>query len=493
MDFIETRGNDKKRKIKSSFTQAILNPSASFGGLYVPSSLPMLGDDFIKKHLNSSYKELAFDILEKFDLDLSKEDILSALDAYNAFDDKKNPAPIVKIKNDLFVQEQYHGPTKAFKDMALAPFGVILSQLAKTKKQKYLILTATSGDTGPAALHAFANQENIQIVCMYPKGGTSDVQRLQMCTQDAKNVKVLGINGNFDDTQKALKSLLNSDTFKEELKKQNIKLTAANSVNFARILFQIVYHFHSYISLLKNKEISSSENIYLAVPSGNFGNILGAYYAKKMGLRVEKLLVCSNENNILTTWIKTGVYDIRGKALKLSKSPAMDILRSSNIERVIFDLFGANRTKELMQGLEVKEYFKLNDKELVLLQEYFGAIYSDDAYGLKTIKKYLEDENYLMDTHSATCIKAYENLKTKPLKMLMYSTAHWSKFSPAVLNALKEDNAKYNDKEALEYISKNYSKKIPKSISDLFEKEIIHKDIINKEDIEEQILKFISK
>lgn len=490
MNFIETRGNDGIKPIEVPFSEAILNPSTSFGGLYVPKHLPKLEDNFILNHINSSYKELAFDILKAFEIDIEESEINKALSLYDKFDDASNPCPVVKVKDDLFVHEQYHGPTRAFKDMALQPFGSILSSIAKKRDENYLILAATSGDTGPAALNTFKNKENIQVVCLYPDGGTSDVQRLQMVCEDGKNLKVLGIKGNFDDAQNALKNLLASKTFKEELEKDNIKLSAANSVNFGRIIFQIIYHFWSYIQLLKQEEITNGEKIYLVVPSGNFGNVLGGFYALQMGVPIEKLLVASNENNILTQWINTGIYDIRGKELKLTKSPAMDILKSSNIERVIFSLFGANRTKELMEDLNNNNIFKMSEKETEELQKYFSAINSDDTFGTTTIKEFL-DNGYLMDPHTATCIKAYKELKEKPLKTVIYSTAEWTKFSPTVLNALNQNDEKYTDKEALEEISSKYNVTLSNSIKELFSAKTNHSLVIEKGNIEQEIVKFI--
>ena len=492
MGFIETRGNDGKRAKEVSFSEAILNPSSSFGGLYVPKNLPNLGDNFIENHINKSYKELAFDILKAFEIDIDDSEIQKALDLYDNFDNPLNPSPVVKVKDDLYVNEQYHGPTRAFKDMALQPFGSIFSSIAQKRGENYLILAATSGDTGPAALNTFRNKKNIQVVCLYPDGGTSDVQRLQMVCEDGENLKVLGIKGNFDDAQNALKSLLASSSFKAELEKDDIKLSAANSVNFGRIIFQIIYHFWSYLELIRQNAIKNGENIYLVVPSGNFGNVLGAYYAQKMGLNIEKLLVASNENNILTQWINTGVYDIRDKALKLTKSPAMDILKSSNIERVIFDLFGSTRTKELMENLNKNNIFTMTQDETKELQKYFSATFSNDSFGNTTIKEFL-DSGYLMDPHTATCIKAYNDLREKPLKTVIYSTAEWTKFSPTVLNALKQDSKKYSDKESLEEISTKFGASLPQSIKNLFNAKINHSLVINKENIESEIIKFIRK
>ncbi|MCK9162686.1 MAG: threonine synthase [Arcobacteraceae bacterium] len=492
MNFIETRGNDTQNPQEVSFSQAILSPSASYGGLYVPKALPQLSLEEIDRLKNLSYKELASFVLNDiFEVDIDKEIFDKAVELYDRFDDSSNPAPLVKVKEDLFVCELYHGPTRAFKDMALQPFGYILSSIAQKQGDNYLILAATSGDTGPAALSTFKNKQNIQVGCLYPDGGTSDVQRLQMVTEDGENLKVLGIKGNFDDAQNALKNLLASSSFKEELENLGLKLSAANSVNFGRIIFQIVYHFWSYIELLNKNEIVLGEKIYLVVPSGNFGNALGAYYAKKMGLPIEKILISSNENNILTEWINEGKYDLTNKKLIMTNSPAMDILKSSNIERILFDMFGAIRTKELMDELNTNNKFLLSKDEVLRIQEDFGATFCDDEYCKSTIKEYLED-GYLMDPHTATCIKSYENLKQLPLKVVVYSTAEWTKFSPTVLNALNQDKIKYDDLSALKEISGKYSAKIPSIVNEIFTKPILHKDIIEKEDIQKAITEFIS-
>ena len=247
MNFIETRGNDATHPLSVSFSHAILNPIASHGGLYTPEQLPDLGQDFLQRHLKSSYKTLARDLLKAFAIDISDAVIDKALNLYDQFDDPSNPVPVVKVFDDLYVSELYHGPTRAFKDMALQPFGEVLSSLAQQRNENYLILVATSGDTGPAALETFKNKKNVRVACLYPNGGTSDVQRLQMVTEDAANLKVIGIHGDFDDAQKALKSLLGSATFKQKLKQKNIHLSAANSVNFGRIIFSN-YLPHSLLS-----------------------------------------------------------------------------------------------------------------------------------------------------------------------------------------------------------------------------------------------------
>ena len=489
MNFIQTRGFDETKPKTVTFSEAILSPIASFGGLYVPETLPELGEEFLNKHLNSSYKELASDMLSRFEIDIQQSVIDEALDLYDKFDDSSNPVPVVKVKENLFVSELYHGPTRAFKDMALQPFGKILSSVAQKKNEEYLILAATSGDTGPAALETFKNQKNIRVVCMYPAKGTSDVQRLQMVTEDAPNLKVIGINGNFDDAQAALKNLLSSDSFAQTLDDKNISLSAANSVNFGRIIFQIVYHIHNYLELVRQGEMKIGEKVYLNVPSGNFGNVLGGFYAQKMGLPVEKLVISSNENNILTRLIQTGVYDMRGSELILTTSPAMDILKSSNVERILFDLYGAERTREFMANLDNDGVYTLTSEELRKMQEVFVADFCSDDEGKEYIKSAFKD-GYLMDPHTATCFKTYETSSNPSIKSIIYSTAEWTKFSPVIANALTgEDDAQ--DIVALESISKEANVEIPTMIKGLFSKKVVHDSIIEKEDIEKEIVKFL--
>ena len=488
MQFIETRGNDGKKPSSVPFSEAILSPSASFGGLYVPEKLPDLGEGFLSEHLSSHYKTLALDLLQAFEIDIESETLETALDRYDAFDDPSNPVPLVEIEEDCFVSELYHGPTRAFKDMALQPFGYILSNLAQKREENYLIMAATSGDTGPATLETFKNQNNVKVACLYPDGGTSDVQKLQMVTEEAENLKVIGVKGNFDDTQHALKELLASEDFKADLKERNIKLSAANSVNFGRIIFQIIYHIHAYLEMVRADKIAMGEKIYLVVPSGNFGNALGGYYAKKAGLPVEKILIASNINNILTDWITTGTYDISERELILTESPAMDILKSSNIERVMFDKFGAERTKELMNALANEEKYQLTPDELASLQEDFVATFSDDTEGEAVIAKYAE-KGYIMDPHTATCMKAYETLREKKCPAVIYSTAEWTKFSTTVSKALGHEVQ--DDMEALASVTAHANVSVPPMITGLFDKAVKHTIVVEKESIKGEMLNFL--
>ncbi|MCK9256813.1 MAG: threonine synthase [Sulfurospirillaceae bacterium] len=487
--FIETRGNDGIKPKEVNFSEAILYPNASFGGLYVPKSIPKFNEDFLKKAKNLTYKEVALEVLKLFKIDIKESVLKEALNLYDGFDNPNSPTPLVKIGKNCLVNELYHGPTRAFKDMALQPFGNILSHLAKHRSENYLILAATSGDTGPATLESFSNKPNIKVVCLYPDGGTSDVQRLQMTTASGKNLKVFGIHGNFDDAQQALKELLNKDEFHKKLKEMNINLSAANSVNFGRIIFQTIYHIYAYAQALKMGEISSGEKVYFTIPSGNFGNALGAYYAKKMGLPIEKILIASNINNILTQLFTTGIYDLRDRELLKTTSPAMDILISSNVERLLYDLFGSKRTKELMESLKKERFYTLNKEELSALQESFDAVYSDDDFGKEIMSEYAL-KGYILDPHTATCFKVKE-LNLKPLKNIFCATAEWTKFAPTLFSALQKSKTSHSDKVALEGVSNALKIPIPSQIKNLFSKEIIHDSVIDKKEIESEILKFL--
>lgn len=490
MKFIETRGNDGQRPNSITFSQAILSPMSSFGGIYSPESLPDFSESFLKDHIDSSYKTLAKHILSGFEIDIDESVIEDALSLYDQFDDASNPVPVKKVYDDLYVSELFHGPTRAFKDMALQPFGSVLSAVADQREEKYLILAATSGDTGPAALDTFKGKHNVQVACLYPDGGTSDVQRLQMVTEDAENLKVIGIHGDFDDAQSALKTLLTSDAFNESLQEHNISLSAANSVNFGRIIFQTIYHVHSYLELVRHSEIELGDPIYLNVPSGNFGNALGGYYAYKMGLPVKQIHIASNANNVLTQFITKGEYDLRDSSVIPTTSPAMDILKSSNVERILFDMFGAARTKELMLQLDREKHYKLTAEELSQIQAIFAADFCSDEEGLSYIKKAF-DANYLMCPHTATCFKSYDTCRQdKSIKTIAYATAEWTKFSPVVALAITGERIE-QDQDALKVIADKAGVQMPTQITSLFDKPIAQKTVIEKTNIESEILAFL--
>ncbi len=506
---------------KADLSYALLNPSASGGGLFSPERLPLLSEDFFKQCEDLSYKQIALKIIESFDFDVSSEVFESALKRYDKFENPACPVQIKKLSENAYILELYHGPTLAFKDMALQPFGALLKSIAKARNEKFLIMCATSGDTGPATLEAFADDENIKAVCLYPQGGTSEIQRQQMVKQSAANLKILGVRGNFDDTQRALKSLLADDDFKNELARANLKLSAANSVNFGRILFQIIYYLYASIYFSKHGVLSPEQNLKqsdqctacgknfgaaagansaqsakhsakfntfdVIVPSGNFGNALGAYFAKKMGAKIGKIKIASNANNILTELFTRGIYDLRKRELIRTISPAMDILISSNVERLLSDMFGDARTSELMQSLARDKFYKLSASELAKLREIFEADFCDDAQCAKFIKQE-SSHGVLIDPHTATCFKLLDESRLN----LVISTAKWIKFTPSMIGAIK-GRACDDERADMIALSKEFRSDIPPQISRLFSAPQVHSSVVEQSEIKNAIMEWIKK
>ena len=506
---------------KADLSYALLNPSASGGGLFSPERLPLLSEDFFKQCEDLSYKQIALKIIESFDFDVSSEVFEDALKRYDKFENPACPVQIKKLSENAYILELYHGPTLAFKDMALQPFGALLKSIAKARNEKFLIMCATSGDTGPATLEAFADDENIKAVCLYPQGGTSEIQRQQMVKQSAANLKILGVRGNFDDTQRALKSLLADDNFKNELARANLNLSAANSVNFGRILFQIIYYLYAIIYFSKHGVLSPEQNLKqsdqcttcgknfgdvasansaqstkqstkfntfdVIVPSGNFGNALGAYFAKKMGAKIGKIKIASNANNILTELFTRGIYDLRNRELIRTISPAMDILISSNVERLLSDMFGDARTSELMQSLARDKFYKLSASELAKLREVFEADFCDDAQCAKFIKQE-SSHGVLIDPHTATCFKLLDESRLN----LVISTAKWIKFTPSMIGAIK-GRACEDERADMIALSKEFRSDIPPQISRLFSAPQVHSSVIGQSEIKNAIMEWIKK
>ena len=506
---------------KADLSYALLNPSASGGGLFSPERLPLLNEDFFKQCEDLSYKQIALKIIESFDFDVSSEVFENALKRYDKFENPACPVQIKKLSENAYILELYHGPTLAFKDMALQPFGALLKSIAKARNEKFLIMCATSGDTGPATLEAFADDENIKAVCLYPQGGTSEIQRQQMVKQSAANLKILGVRGNFDDTQRALKSLLADDDFKNELARANLNLSAANSVNFGRILFQIIYYIYASIYFSKHGVLSPEQNLNqsdrcpacgknfgaaagansaqsakpsakfntfdVIVPSGNFGNALGAYFAKKMGAKIGKIKIASNANNILTELFTRGIYDLRSRELIRTISPAMDILISSNVERLLSDMFGDARTSELMQSLARDKFYKLSASELAKLREVFEADFCGDTQCAKFIKQE-SSRGVLIDPHTATCFKLLDESRLN----LVISTAKWIKFTPSMIGAIK-GRACEDERADMIALSKEFRSDIPPQISRLFSAPQVHSSVVEQSEIKNAIMEWIKK
>lgn len=469
---VETRGNDGKNPRECGLSEAILRPMASFGGLWSLGEIPRLE---MREILGLSYNDLARYIFRILGFDNAL--LGDALATYRGFDNALVPVNYTKISENLYIQQLYNGPTRAFKDMAMQPFGSMLCALAKAESKRYLILTATSGDTGPATLEAIKGRENVYGICMYPHNATSDVQRLQMTTIAAPNVKVLAIKGDFDDAQGILKNLLKDSGFLAFLEARNFALTATNSVNFGRIIFQIIYHIYSYIYLFQNGAITQGEAIDIIVPSGNFGNALGAFYAKLMGVPIAKIIIATNANSVLFDFIKRGEYDISKRTLIKTNSPAMDILVSSNVERALFALYGAEKTREFMESLAKTKSYRLNPQELRALQGFFDAHKSDDSEALEMIRTYAK-RGIIIDPHTATGLAAYNDSGTKSI---VCATAEWSKFAPTIARALGQKCS--GDKEALDFISKAYNLPIHANIAALFHAPESNNAIVDKDEV----------
>lgn len=476
MKFLSTRNSN----LKISGREAIVKGISEDGGLFVPESFPSFD---IMENLNLSYTDLAHKILSLYLTDFDSQDLLKIIEkSYASFEDE-----IAKVtcKKDFYL-ELYHGRTSAFKDFALCLLPNLLAYAKKSLgiKDKTLILTATSGDTGKAALEGFYNTEDIDILVLYPTEGVSSIQKAQMDTTDSLNSKVISIDGNFDDAQTAVKKIFNDKKIKEELKKENIYLSSANSINIGRLLPQIVYYFYSYADLVKKEKISAGEKISFCVPTGNFGDILAGYYAKEMGLPVEKLVIASNDNNVLTDFFTSGTYDANRELVK-TISPSMDILVSSNLERLIFHKSSDVVVKEKMSDLNDSHIFTF-DGEF----DEFLCGYASEEETKNTIAKTFKEEGYLMDPHTGVAKNIVDKLGLE--KTVILSTASPYKFSSTVLDALGENLSK-DEFENINILHEKTGVKIPSEIKKLRNKKIIHNTKISKDEIEKEVLKFASR
>jgi threonine synthase len=441
--YIDTRGNVKE---PITFTEALVKGLAQGGGLFVPQSLPSFSLDDIVAMAKLPYADRAAKIYQAFGTDLDDTTIERLMHAaYGAAFDTEEICPITSLDDDTHVLELWHGPTSAFKDMALQCLPYFFSESAAKLRREgvidntFLILVATSGDTGKAALEGFKDKDGIQIAVLYPDGGVSDIQYKQMATQDGENVNVWAVSGNFDDCQTGAKNVFDDDAFNEKLMTEHkVALSSANSINWGRLLPQVVYYVSAYGQLVIQGKIEPGDPIDVCVPTGNFGNILAAWYAKQLGTPIETLFCASNENRVLTDFINTGTYDIRNREFVLTPSPSMDILVSSNVERQLFEL--ADRKSDLiadwMRDLKEKKTFTLDDATRSALQSEFKADSVDSTTCLETIKATLDKYDYLIDPHTAVAMKVAQNLRGEN-PVLVASTAHWAKFGDSVYRALQ--------------------------------------------------------
>ena len=483
-----------------SAAQAIAQGISKDGGLFVPQEFPKYDENTFKALLKTDYKGRAKKVFSDFLSDFTEEEINDCVEkAYTAQKfGGENPAPISYCNLDgttLNILELWHGPTCAFKDMALQILPYFLTTSAKKINidKKIIILVATSGDTGKAALEGFKDVEGTQILVFYPEDGVSPMQKRQMTTQEGSNVGVCAVKGNFDDCQNGVKSIFTDAEIKEKMNAAGLMFSSANSINWGRLVPQIVYYISSYASLAECGEISLGDKINIVVPTGNFGNILAAYYAKLMGLPVNKLICASNINKVLTDFIETGIYD-RNRKFYATCSPSMDILISSNLERLLYILTGQDdaQIREWFGRLASTGRYEVNDEVKNVLREEFFAGYCDDDQTKKTIREIYEKYSYTCDTHTAVAVKVYEDYKNKTgdmTKTLIASTASPYKFSSSVLEAIEGSNSELDEYEMVDRLAELSKLPIPSSLAELKNKERIFKDSIGKAEMNDYVLK----
>ena len=491
MDFISTRDAQK-----TSSLSAIILGIADEGGLFVPEKFPKLTIDEIVGFGDMPYYSVCAKVINKYIDELTEkeiEDITRA--AYSGFDNLE-VAPLFKLNENEFILELWHGKTLAFKDMALSVLPSLLA-IAKKKKgnnKKTFVLVATSGDTGKAALSGFMDAPLIDICVFYPNYGVSKLQELQMVTQEGKNTHVIAVNGNFDECQTGVKQIFADEEFKKFLSDKGYELSSANSINFGRLVPQIVYYINSYAKLVKSGNITKGEKINIAVPTGNFGNILAAYYAKRMGLPVKKLICASNANNVLTDFFKSGKYTVDRKFFK-TISPSMDILISSNLERLLYEITGRDKetVSKWMIELSKNSGYSISDK-LNELSEFFAGWVDEDGTR-ETIKETFYKYNYLIDTHTAVAVKVYNDYIAETgdkTKTIIASTANPYKFVFDVLKIFTDE--KFDDEDvfsALKRLNAITGAPIPKNIAKLEGKDILHTKTVEKNEMKQAVLDII--
>lgn len=488
---VKSYESTRNSNIKSTASEAVLKGIADDGGLYIMRELEGKKVD-IEKLQGKSYKEMAEIVLELMLDDFSKEKIKDCVEkAYTNKFSAKEITPVVKV-GQCFITELFYGPTSAFKDVALSilPHLMTTSYEMNDMKGEVIILTATSGDTGKAALEGFKDVKGTKIIVFYPDGGVSQVQKSQMVTQDGLNTYVCAIRGNFDDAQTGVKKIFTNKGLINDLAKENKVFSSANSINIGRLIPQLVYYFYSYISLVENGTIKLNDKINFSVPTGNFGNILAGYYAKMLGLPINKLICASNENNVLYDFIKTGIYD-RNRTFYKTISPSMDILVSSNLERLLYFLSGRNNefVKECMDNLNTEGKYEINMemKQILDSQFYAECIYKEDTQ--KTIRETYEKHGYLLDTHTAVAFKALENYKNETgdnSVSVVLSTASPFKFSKSVYDSLF-GTSESDEFKIMHELSEKTGVKIPENLKGLENKQVRHEKICEINEMEEYL------
>ena len=479
--------------VKVTASQAILKGLAADGGLFVPESIPSL-DKSLEELSKMNYKEVAYEVMKLMLDDFTEEELKSCIDrAYDSKFDTEEMTPLVKVENEYFL-ELFHGATIAFKDMALSILPHLLTTSAKKNnvKNEIVILTATSGDTGKAALAGFANVPGTKIIVFYPKNGVSPIQEKQMVTQKGDNTYVIGIKGNFDDAQTGVKNIFSDKELEKVMNDAGFQFSSANSINIGRLVPQIVYYVYAYAKLLANGEIKDGEKINVVVPTGNFGNILAAFYAKNMGLPINKFICASNENKVLYDFFATGEYD-RNREFVLTTSPSMDILISSNLERLIYRIAGNNAAKnaELMASLKSEGKYKITDDMKAQLVDFYGN-YATEAEDAATIKKIYEDCGYVIHTSvAATVYDKYRKETGDTTKTVIASTASPYKFTRSVMNAIDSKYDSMGDFELVDELSKISNVKVPNAIEEIRTAPVLHDIVCDSDKMCDEVKKIL--
>lgn len=488
MKFNSTRNTS----VEVSASVAIAEGIAKDGGLYVPKEFPRLPKDFVETLSPLDYEMRAAKIVGAYLTDYGEEELLSACkSAYARFDGE--PAPLVKTDEGVYLLELWHGPTCAFKDVALCLLPHLMTAAKKKQgiTEDIRILTATSGDTGKAALEGFRDVSGTSVTVFYPSDGVSDVQKLQMTTQEGNNVCVCGVRGNFDDCQSAVKKAFSSEKVISSLRKKKVRLSSANSINFGRLVPQIVYYISAYVDLVASGELKEGDKINFCVPTGNFGNILAGFYAKQMGLPIAKLICASNSNKVLTDFFQSGEYSLQRDFLK-TISPSMDILISSNLERLTFELSGRDGalTQRRMQELKSSGKYRVTAQEKAAYDAHFHADFATEEETYREISEFFEAYGYVLDPHTAVAASVYRKYRERSkdrVKTVIVSTASPYKFADSVYEAISGEKCG----DAFDAIAKLYEEsaiEIPESLSALKQKTVRFRQVIGTDEIENFVL-----
>ncbi|MCM1252888.1 MAG: threonine synthase [Clostridium sp.] len=489
MEVLYSSTRDNSKKVQAS--QAILQGLSEDGGLFVPDQIPAL-EKSLKELSGMDYQEIAYEVMKLFLTDFTKEELQDCIRrAYDSKFDTKEIAPLVEADNTYYL-ELFHGATIAFKDMALSilPHLMITSAKKNHVEDTIVILTATSGDTGKAALAGFADVEGTKIIVFYPKNGVSPIQEKQMVTQKGNNTYVVGIHGNFDDAQTGVKQIFSDKELGKVMAKNHLRFSSANSINIGRLVPQIVYYVYAYAKLLKEERIEDNEPVNVVVPTGNFGNILAAFYAKNMGVPIGKLICASNENKVLYDFFKTGDYD-RNREFVLTSSPSMDILISSNLERLIYRIAGSDAVKnaEFMAALSAKGSYHITEEMKSGLTDFYGN-YASEKETAARIKQLYEKTGYVIDTHTAVASAVYQKYKEETkdnTPTVIASTASPFKFTRSVMKAIDTEYDKMTDFELVDELSKIAGVKVPDAIEQIRTAPVLHDTVCDKSMMKETV------